>query len=277
MPYSSNGQFTLVPSYFASTGETITTAQHNPPLEDLAAGLSQALVRDGRAPMTGPLNMNGFKASGLAPATNPGDAVRLDQVPVGNILVPAGTIVFFAGAAPPSGWMLCAGQAISRTTYANLFAVLGTTYGAGDGATTFNVPDGRGYVPAGKDNMGGTAAGRLTSPVDGATLGAVGGSQNHTLTLGQIPSHNHGGATGSEGAHSHAITFSRRTNATGEVGVGANPLMGAHTPGGLPTPENSDTSSVAAHTHSIASAGGGEAHPNVQPTIVLNMIIRTGL
>ena len=74
-----------------------------------------------------------------------------------------GEIKPFAGATVPKGYLLCFGQAISRTAYAGLFAVLGTTYGAGDGSTTFNLPDLRGLVVAGKDDMGGSTANRLSS------------------------------------------------------------------------------------------------------------------
>ena len=74
-------------------------------------------------------------------------------------LVPSGTVLPFAGTTAPIGFLLCSGQAVSRSTYPDLFAAIGTTYGAGDGSTTFNVPDLRGRVPAGKDDMGGGAAG----------------------------------------------------------------------------------------------------------------------
>lgn len=85
-----------------------------------------------------------------------------------------GDIKATASTTTPAGWLLCAGQAISRTTYAELFAAVGTTYGAGDGSTTFNVPDLRGRTIAGLDNMNGTDAGRL----DWAnTLGTAGGQQ----------------------------------------------------------------------------------------------------
>jgi len=105
-------------------------------------------------------------------------------------LAPAGVVLPFAGSTAPTGWLLCFGQAVSRTTYADLFTALGTTYGAGDGATTFALPDLRGRIPGGKDNMGGSAASRLTtagSGVDGVTLGASGGAQTHTLTNAQLP------------------------------------------------------------------------------------------
>ena len=102
--------------------------------------------------------------------------------------MPAGSVTAFAGSSAPTGWLLCAGQAVSRTTYAALFAVIGTTYGSGNGSTTFNLPDLRGRVPAGVDNMGGTDAGRL----DWAnTLGTNGGEQKHTMTLSELVAHSH--------------------------------------------------------------------------------------
>ncbi len=102
----------------------------------------------------------------------------------------AGGMPFFGSTAPNTSFALPFGQAISRTTYATLFTLLSTTYGIGDGSTTFNIPDLRGRFLAGKDDMGGSAASRLTTAggaVDGATLGATGGVQNITLAANQIP------------------------------------------------------------------------------------------
>lgn len=160
---------------------------------------------------------------------------------VGGASSPAGTVAGFAGSAAPVGWLLCAGQAISRTTYSVLFTAIGTTYGAGDGSTTFNLPDLRGRVVAGKDNMGGTAASRLTSPVAGSTLGAAGGAQSHTLSQAEMPAHTH--------------TYDRAT-------AGAEFANG----GAWGTGSANGTTS---------SAGSGAAHNNVQPTLVLNYIIKT--
>jgi microcystin-dependent protein len=160
-------------------------------------------------------------------------------------VAPPGVVLPYAGASAPAGWLLCDGSAVSRTTYATLFAAISTAYGTGDGSTTFNVPDLRGRVAAGKDNMGGSAASRLTtggSGVDGATLGAVGGAQTHTLTAAQMPSHTHSLAAGA-GAGGNS--------ATGGAGYGYT---------------------TATNT---ASAGSDGAHNNTQPTIVLNHIIRT--
>lgn len=160
-------------------------------------------------------------------------------------LAPAGCVLPYAGATAPTGWLLCFGQAVSRTTYAALFAAIGTAYGTGDGSTTFNVPDLRGRVPGGKDDMGGSAAGRLTtagSGVNGASLGAAGGAETHTLTSAQIP------------AHTHPLT-----NA---AGAGGNYATGG---AGYGYPTASNTS---------ANTGGGSAHNNTQPTLVTNYIIK---
>ena len=109
--------------------------------------------------------------------------MALTQVPNSMTanLAPPGVVLPYAGSSAPSSWLLCDGSAVSRTTYADLFAAISTTYGTGDGTTTFNLPDLTGRIPAGKE----ATATRLTSGgggVDGATLGAVGGVQTHTLT-----------------------------------------------------------------------------------------------
>ena len=110
--------------------------------------------------------------------------------------VPIGTQVAYTAAVAPAGWLLEYGQAVSRTTYSLLFGVISTTYGVGNGTTTFNVPDKRGRISVGKDNMGGTPANRVTaggSGITGTTLAAVGGDQllqahTHTIT---DPGHDH--------------------------------------------------------------------------------------
>lgn len=163
------------------------------------------------------------------------------------VTVPTGCILDYGGTTAPSGYVLCYGQAISRTTYAALFAILGTTYGSGDGSTTFNVPDLRGRVSAGKDDMGGTSADRLTDQsggVDGDTLGDTGGSETHTLTEAELAVHDH--------------LLWRTTNNT--IG-GSNSLVNANMTG------NQDTMTD--------EAGGDQPHNNVQPTIILNKIIKT--
>lgn len=159
--------------------------------------------------------------------------------------VPAGSMMPYAGATAPAGWLLCYGQTVSRTSYAALFTAIGTTYGSGDGSTTFNLPDCRGRVLAGKDDMGGSAASRLTNSgtgnpgINGATLGAAGGVDRHTLTVAQMPS------------HTHSLNAIVAGSGVGNGGAGTG-----------------QTASV------TGSAGSDQAHPNVQPTIVVNYIIR---
>src|SRR5262249_15554071 len=111
----------------------------------------------------------------------------------GGLGIPVGCGMDYWGAtAPSSNFALAYGQAISRTTYAACFAVMGTTFGAGDGATTFNLPDKRGRVSAGKDDMGGAAASRLTTSYFGSnasTLGAASGFESNTLSTTTMPAH----------------------------------------------------------------------------------------
>ena len=158
----------------------------------------------------------------------------------------SGMIMPYAGTSAPTGWLMCYGQAVASATYGDLYTAIGTTYG-GD-ATNFNVPDLRGRVIAGQDDMGGSSANRLTSPINGDTLGATGGSESHTLTTSEIP------------AHSHSLG----TRARVQVGLDNGTQYGG---GG---------SSTYAGTEIITqNTGGGNAHNNMQPTIILNYIIKT--
>lgn len=103
-------------------------------------------------------------------------------VPVEDVGVPTGVPLPFAGGTVPDGYLLCDGSAVNRTTYARLFAVIGTTWGAGDGSTTFNLPDGRGRAFIGA----GTGSG-LTARTLGQTLG----EERHTMTEAELFPHTH--------------------------------------------------------------------------------------
>lgn len=161
--------------------------------------------------------------------------------------VAPGIIMEDGAATAPAGWLLCYGQAISRTTYSAIFARYSTTFGVGDNSTTFNLPDIRGRVVAGQDDMGGTSANRLTGvtgSVDGDVLGGTGGEETHVLTIAELAAHAHtiqgdGGGSSSSGLQGTA---------------GGGPIAG-------PT--------------STSTVGSGTAHNNVQPTIILNKIIKT--
>lgn len=186
---------------------------------------------------------------------------------------PAGSLVMFAGAAAPYGYLLCDGAAVSRTTYAALFAVIGTSYGVGDNATTFNIPDLRGRVPLGA----GTGAG-LTPRV----LATTGGAESVTLDATMIPGHTHAGTTDSAGSHTHS------SNAVGGQGNYGLALANGNdtatstdgslgelnvwtVPGALTINANGDHT----HTFTTGSTGGGGSHANMQPWLAINYIIKT--
>lgn len=154
---------------------------------------------------------------------------------------PVGIIQAYPGSSAPDGWLMCYGQAVSRTTYAALFSVCGTIYGSGDGSTTFNVPDLRGRVIAGKDNMGGTSADRLTGlsgGIDGDTLANTGGGQTHTHTFSDS-----------------ATTSTRNDQGLGGSGSGST-IFG-----------------TTSHSHSVTVSGTTSSNSSIQPTIILNYII----
>jgi microcystin-dependent protein len=158
-------------------------------------------------------------------------------------------IEWYSDTLPNSNYVWANGQAISRTSYAELFALWGTTFGVGDGSTTFNVVDKRGRTAAGKDNMGGaSAANRITSGgsgIAGTTLGASGGAENHTLVTAQTPVHN------------HPVGFYPNDPVPGS-GYGMTTFTAN---GSVSMPNTSN------------NTGGGGAHQNTQPTIISNFII----
>lgn len=210
--------------------------------------------------------------------------------------LPAGVVAPFAGATAPTGWLLCYGQAVSRTTYAALFAAIGTIYGTGDGTTTFNLPDLRGRVAAGKDNMGGSAANRLTTAgagIDGTTIGSAGGAQTNTLTTSHMPAHNHGvsdpghGHGASQDAHAHNVPnvgFVRSAAGYGltQTSPGYServPLFpnSTTTAGAGSDAANANAVYISGNTTGITTSnnGSGLAHTITQPTVVMNSIIKT--
>ncbi|WP_431204324.1 phage tail protein [Bradyrhizobium betae] len=183
-----------------------------------------------------------------------------------NIPIGAG-FDYWGTTAPNSSFVFAYGQAISRSIYSNLFALFGTTYGVGDASSTFNIPDLRGRVTAKKDDMGGLAAGRLTSSYLGAmatSLGAAGGSESQNLTVAQMP------------AHSHGVTDPGHTHTPNGVSAGlwGDNISGSAADGGNAFQMTHTSIPIATTGISIQNAGGGGAHNNVQPTIICNYVIR---
>lgn len=168
--------------------------------------------------------------TGLLKQRNAANTDWVTLFPLATTVDPSGTIKLYAGASAPTGYLICDGTAVSRTTYADLFVAIGTAFGAGNGTTTFNLPDFRRRVPVG---AGGTGTATL-----GNARGNTGGSETHTLQISEIPAHTHNyGVSGSGG---------------GGISSGGESSF-------KPT----------------SSTGGGGAHNNMQPSLVVNYIIKT--
>lgn len=191
-------------------------------------------------------------------------------IPVG------GVIDYFGSSSPNSAFVLPSGQAVSRTTYATLFSLFGTTYGSGDGSTTFNVPDLRGRVVAGKDDMGGSAASRLsgTSITTGGgatTLGGSGGAETKTLLTANLPPYTPAGTFSGTGLSIPSLMIGG-TTVISIQGAGGGSILGfgvntSPTYGQLTSNVNGSIS---------GSAQGGTSTPLAvtQPTIIANKLLR---
>jgi microcystin-dependent protein len=203
---------------------------------------------------------------------NNSDAVwYLHNFHVNPYVVPIGGMIDYTGStAPNSAFVLPYGQAISRTTYSAYFTLVSTTYGVGDGSTTFNVPDIRGRVIAGKDDMGGSSANRLTDADDGLngdTLGDTGGGETQTLVAENLPAYTPSGSV----AISALVQSVRTFNISGSADI--NTLMNGSTAGTINSNGVPFVSGTAAFT-GTAQGGTSTAFGVVQPTIVLNKLLR---
>ena len=172
--------------------------------------------------------------------------------------IPTATIVPWSSASVPSGFLECDGSAVSRTTYATLFGIVGTTYGVGDGSTTFNVPDLADNVPVGKSNNKALASTGGANTV--AATGNVGGSTaNATLSEAQLASHAHSiNYGGTPGAYSTALVQRGRAVPPFASGVGMN-----------------NTGSSSGHSHNMSATFSGDSTSVIQPYLTLIYIIKT--
>lgn len=193
-----------------------------------------------------------------------------------QLLAPTGAINAFAGSIAPSGWLLCDGTAVSRATYSDLFALVGTTYGVGDGSTTFNVPNLKGRVPVGRDS----------TQTEFDVLGETGGAKTHTLATTEIPSHQHNisayahnasastadlahthgvgtygvsssttgitASTGTTGSHQHNLNYNGR-NGTGSAGYAISDGTGF-------TGTLVKTAEAGDHSHTVSVSDAGHSH-----------------
>lgn len=182
--------------------------------------------------------------------------------------VPTGAVFPFGTTTPPAGYLVCNGAAVDRTTYADLFAVVGTNFGPGNGVDTFNLPDMRGRVAVG-----------LAASGTFATINNAGGAETVTISINEMPSHNHGVNDPShhhgvnDPGHSHDL---RGMNNPGADGVGVEWTNTFDTRGGGINSSGTGISIQGNGTGiSIQASGGGQGHNNLQPYRVLNYIIKT--
>lgn len=268
----------IVTASYYSAGYTYVTVSTLQPLTNNLAYVSVSGATTATKFAT-PRKINGVPFDGTADIT-----ITANPSAGNQFLMPVGFMTHWASSTPPQGWLVRDGSAVSRTIYAALFAVLGTTFGAGNGSTTFNLPDDRGLVEAGY------------KPGDSVfgTLGAVVGSKDSVVV-----SHAHsGGATSnttvtvSDSGHSHflasttgktgAISDSAQIPAQSDWGSGSSYVLGGTTgPANVGKSSNATTGITAtASTNTIIginNAGESGVDKNVQPSRVYQPIIFTGV
>ena len=194
------------------------------------------------------------KTGETGPAGPPGDIGPAGPPGLGAPLV--GEVRMWAGAfsKPPAGWMVCDGRELSRTAFAELFAVVGDAYGAGDETTTFNLPDFRNRSPMGADRIDELGHSKTTVEGDAA---AAGGSATRTLTVGQLPPHTH------DMTHSHDLPADPNG-----FGFGTSAVV---------VSDNATTTfTIAPVTQATGSTGSGQPISVLDPYFAISFIIFTG-
>ena len=266
MPRSPQGLYTLPPGNPVTPGTLIESAWANNTMNDVADALTQSLPRDGSAPMTGPLTLNGDAPTQAHQAV---DKSYVDNFVAYSTGLPIGFIIPYAGSVIPGGFLLCNGQAVSRTTYAQLFTAIGTTYGVGDGATTFNLPNLVDRFIRGKSST------RALGSIQQSSLA----SHNHSIS---DPGHTHAitpsAHTHADSGHYHAVSDPGHTHGYNVASVTVNTLGG---PDSFPFRANSVANTNAALTGislavGYANIGASYAYSNASSVVTGIAIGSTG-
>ena len=246
MSRNGSGTYNLPVGNPVVTGTTITSNWGNTTMSDIATALTGSVAADGQTPITGNLQMGGNLVTGLgSPSASTDSATKgyVDVALAALITVPSGSIFMWPSAASPTGWLICDGSAVSRTTYAALFAIVSTTFGVGDGTTTFNLPNLVDKFAIGKS---GTKA-----------LGATGGSADAVVV-----SHTHT-ATVTDPGHAHTVPFGSTSTPNTYIGSANN--IG-----------NNESTNSATTGISVANSTTGVSgtNANLPPYLSLNFIIK---
>lgn len=239
MSRNGSGTYILPTGNPVVTGTTITSNWANTTLSDIGTALTGSVAADGQTPITGNIQMGGNKITGMADGSAATDAATVAQVAAVNSVM-TGSIQMWPTASAPTGYLLCAGSAVSRTTYAALFAIIGTTFGVGDGSTTFNLPNYTNRMPY------------------GTTVGATGGSADSVVV-----SHTH---TITDSGHTHGLVGNTVNNNNG-IPTGLTNSAPSYTgPGGG---ISSNTTGI-----SVNTAGVSGTNANLPPYLGINFIIK---
>ena len=204
------------------------------------------------------------------------DAFKLDMENTSGVGgLPVGVVIPFAGEKIPTGWLICDGREVKRTQYSRLYDSVGDKYGAGDGSTTFNLPDMRGRVVAGLSDNNDVLSGAMN-------LGQKKGDQTHKLTLAQLPSHNHGGVQTVSTSTSTQLSLPIATGGTEQklsaktwYPLAARSYWQYNQSNWFNWVDYGNLTGSATSSFTLPAAGGGQTHNNVQPTMILNYIINT--
>jgi microcystin-dependent protein len=251
MSRNGSGTYILPTGNPVTTGTAITSNWGNTTMSDIATALTGSIAADGQTPVTGNLQMGNNKITGMAEPTVSQDATTKSYVDAGLaalITVPSGSMFMWPTVTSPTGWLICNGSAISRSTYATLFAVISTTYGVGDGSTTFNLPDLRGRSPFGVSTSYALAT-------TGGSADAVVVTHTHTAT-----------STVTDTGHTHTATGSNLLTGPSSDFSWGNGTATTRT-------TNSSTTGITVAT-SNANAGVSGTGANLSPYLAINFIIK---